>query len=148
MVLRLSELLERIRPAGTPGAPADGEDDRQQAAIDEIGDVARVLARFEREADGELTAARERARLILVEAEQRAHRISAALADRIAVASARGAQALAAQNEAALDRITTATTGEIARLQCQAGARMTPLVDAAIEQIWRVLPPPARKGCP
>jgi hypothetical protein len=40
MVLRLSELLERIRPAGTPGAPTEGElqrrDDRRAAEIKNI----------------------------------------------------------------------------------------------------------------
>ena len=58
MVLTLRELLERIRPAGTPGAPSEGDRQRQREdRAAEVADITTVLAEFEAEADAIGTAA-------------------------------------------------------------------------------------------
>ncbi len=79
--------LERIRPIGTPGAPADATPLREQAALDEIADIKALLAVFETEADAVVAAAHQRAARIRSEADQSAQRIRADIPDRPYVGS-------------------------------------------------------------
>ena len=149
MVMRLSELLERIRPAGTPGAPTEGESQRQLAAAEEIADIVRVLHRFEAEADGVVAATQETADRLREDAERRAQRVRADLHDRIAVASALGARPETQRSDSESAGITDATAREIDRLRAEGTAHIEHLVDVALAAIWRTLPsqaPPARSS--
>ena len=137
MVLRLSELLERIRPAGAPGASTEGELQHQQAEINrETADIATVLARFDTEVDEILTAAHKEAERLRRSGEQRAHHITAGLPDRLAVARSAASRE---RDERGLDestRIAEDSTNEIARLRANAALQTPRLVDAAVKSIW------------
>jgi DNA anti-recombination protein RmuC len=136
MVLRLSELLERIRPAGAPGVASEGEHQAEHLSAQETADLARVLGDFAAEADLEISDAHERAQQIRQEAEQRAHQDRADLPDRIAAARASGASSLVRQRDAELSRIADETARELDRLDAQARTQLPRLVDAAIASIW------------
>ncbi len=137
---RLSELLERIRPAGTPGAPTEGEQPHQEAIYArELADVARILQAFEDEADGVVAAARADAERVRTEAERRESRIRAELPDRLAKA---GAETTGNRNELGDDersRLEADTAQTVERLR-QTARDMTPAtVDAVIDVIWAQL---------
>ncbi len=89
MPLRLSELLERIRPSGTPGAPSEGQQQRIDAdRAEELAELAEVLRQYEEEADALVAAANERASGRVQAAEREARQIRSGLADQVAVVQA------------------------------------------------------------
>ncbi len=147
MVLRLSELLERIRPTGAPGAPAGGDQLRDSQAATEIADITRILTRFEAETDEEISAARERADQIRATAERQVRRIRDDLPRAVADARGAGAASSARQTQVELDRIAHDTHGEIDRLSARA-AELPRLVDTAMAVIREELMPRSTQGRP
>ena len=140
---RLSELLERIRPAGTPGAPTEGESvARHRWRADEIADVVAVLVTFESEVDATITAARRDAAQIVGEGQRRARAIVAGTAERVAVAQVETAQRFEAADDAEIERSTSA---RIAAMQSRADDEIPELVAQAVESIWSTFVPVTRR---
>jgi vacuolar-type H+-ATPase subunit H len=138
-MLRLSELLERIRPAGSPGAAAEGEQQHRDAMVqDEIAEVARLLAEFEREADRVVDDARREADHLRQDGERRAHQILAGRADRVAVAEAEATSEQEDRETDDRDDILATARADIARMKQRADDRLPELVDAIVESIWAV----------
>lgn len=140
MVLRLSELLERIRPAGAPGAASEGEFQRGRDALDEIASIAELLRSFEAEADAVVTAGHDEAEQVRRRADRRVHEIQAELPDRLATAGASGAQQAEEVGDAELDGIADETDHVIRELRTRVTAQMPHLVDAALDVVWQSLP--------
>jgi len=142
-VLRLSELLERIRPAGTPGAAAEGDEQHRRNILQaEIADVAAVLDDFEREADELVVTAHHDAERIRRDGERRAEEIRAGLADRLAVARASGTES--DDSDAEREAIVEAARRDAERLRLDAATRIPALADTIVESIWATLPTETR----
>jgi vacuolar-type H+-ATPase subunit H len=142
-VLRLSELLERIRPAGAPGAAAEGDEQHRRHILDaEVADIARVLAAFEQEADQLVADARKEADQLHQEGDRRAEQIRAGLADRVAVAQAAAIERQ--QTDSEHDSIVESTRRDAERLRADAAARLPELVDTVLRSIWSNLPSEGR----
>jgi hypothetical protein len=142
MPLRLSELLERIRPAGSPGAPTEGERQRRRDdRATEIADLARLLASFADESAARVEAAQEEAARLRRSGQTRAAEVHAGLSGRVAVAVARVTehhQDLDRNDEA---RIRQEADREIARLHARADAEIPHLVDRTMQVIWSLTAP-------
>ena len=136
-MLRLSELLERIRPAGTPGAPTEGAQQHLRDLQDrEIADINVLLREFEAEADQALAAAHEEAARLRSEGERQAHRLRAGLPDRVAVAQAAAAQRSTHRSGAELEEVVDNADRAVAQIRSQSTDRMPALVDAVVAMIW------------
>lgn len=140
MASRLSELLDRIRPAGTPGAPSDQVSQRRQATAGEIAALASLLARLEEEADAVVADARAEAGRMRADAERRAAQIRADLPDRLAVAEASGSGSSGADADGEVARLSADSEREIEQLRSRAEPRMGGLVDEAIAVVWGLIP--------
>lgn len=137
MVVRLSELLERIRPAGTPGPAAEGGELQRRAHLDdELADIARLLAGFEREADHIRETAHEEADGLRRNAEHRARQIRSGLPDRIAVARAQASESLDRARHTEQDEIAQQTERTLGRLRQNADERRAALVHEILDAIW------------
>ena len=142
-MLRLSELLERIRPAGAPGAAAASDEQRRHDLLAaELTEIMLALAEFEREAEQIVDAAQEEAEQLRSDGERRAARIRAGLADRVAVARAEGTEQKEIDEEH--DAIVDATRRDIDQLRRRAEQRLPALSDTIVESIWSILPESAR----
>ena len=149
MVSRLSELLERIRPAGAPGAPTEGEfQHRPDRRAQEIATLAAVLASFEAEADGVVATARAEADRLRSEAQRRVHEIAGSLPDRVAVAEARAAQLLEERDQVEHERIRSEAVATISTLQTRAEVQIPALVEEAMAMIWSQVPSRPEAGSP
>ncbi len=138
---RLSELLERIRPAGAPGAPTEGEQQREEVdRAREIADIASTLTVFEEEADSAVAAAADHAAELRRDAERQARQIRSGVADRIAASRTAAVQGYEQRIEAEQAQVTEQIATEIARLKARAEVRIPPLVDAAMQTIWSIVP--------
>lgn len=138
-MVRLSELLERIRPAGSPGAAAEGDEQHRRNILDaEIADIALTLAGFEQEAERIVAAAREEAEESRRDGERRADRIRAGLADRVAVARAAGTEP--EQVDAERMAVIDATRRDADQLRREAEERSPALVEMIVNSIWSMLP--------
>lgn len=138
-MVRLSELLERIRPAGSPGAAAEGEEQHRRSILDaEIADIALTLAGFEQEAERIVATARQEAEQLRRDGERRAELTRAELADRLAVARAAATEPdrVLAEHDAVLE----ATRQDADRLHRVAEERVPPLVETIVGSIWSMLP--------
>jgi hypothetical protein len=136
MPTRLSELLERIRPAGAPGAPHEGE--RQRQADDragEITDVLELLVDFEAEARTVLADGHKEADRVRSNAHRRAATGRASLPDLMARAEAEAAH----RDDRGLDdreeTIRQRADEDIERLEARADAEIRRLADRAVEII-------------
>lgn len=142
-MLRLSELLERIRPAGTPGAPTDGEvqrrEDRRAA---EIETITAILSSFETEADTIIATARNRADQVRSEGHSSALETAASVPDRMAMAEAESARVLEQRDRVETELLRSQTELTISQLRAQAQARTPLLVEEVMELIWSQLLPP------
>ncbi len=136
MARRLSELLERIRPAGTPGAPADASSQREQAALDEIADVVALLADFETEADAVIADAHRQAATLRSDAARAAQRIRAEIPDRVAVAQASWTAAAERRSGAAAEQLAEDARAQIAVLRARPD--IDRLVDDAVAALWEL----------
>lgn len=142
MVLRLSELLERIRPAGAPGAPTEGEVQRRDGRrASEIETIAAILSSFEEEADAIVAAAQDEAETIRSRGHSRVRDIAAALPERKAVAEAEAAHLSERRDQLEAERLQNETDSTISRLEATAEARTPPLVEELMEVIWSQLLP-------
>ena len=146
-MVRLNKILERIRPAGAPGAVAEGERQRgrDQRAV-ELAGIAHVLAEFEAEADELLAEARTRCAQIRERGQQRARTVSSGLADRLAavpVDAAHEYEDAGREHEAA---VLDETERTLAGLQARAEAEIPRLVDQAMSVIMASLPEPGTDG--
>jgi hypothetical protein len=149
MVLRLSELLERIRPAGTPGAPTEGElqhrGDRRAA---EIAAITAILTSFETEADLLVATARTEADQVRSRGHSRVRGTAAAVPDRMAVAEAESAHLLERRDRVETEQLHSQTELAISQLRVQAEARTPFLVAEIMEVIWSQLLPPSTQSGP
>lgn len=137
MVLTLRELLERIRPAGTPGAPTEGERERRRDdRAAELADMTVVLAEFEAEADAVIAAAELDAQRHHERARQQARQIAATLPDRVATSSADIAAHEDLQREAEEVAIRSDAAHESALLMSRAEETVPALAEAAVQVIW------------
>jgi hypothetical protein len=148
-VPRLSELLERIRPAGTPGAPSEGEVRRRdQRRAGEIASIALLLASWEGEADAVVAAGRADADRLLADGRRRADQIDSRLPDHVAHAEADAAHASARQDEVEVERLRRATADTISELRARADARLPGMVEEVTEVIWSQVAPDAMEHAP
>jgi hypothetical protein len=91
MAPSLSELLERFRPAGAPGAPGRGRgEEPEDLRARELADVLAILERFDTEAAAIVAGAEREAADRVAEAARRAGVIRAELPDLLAQAAAGG----------------------------------------------------------
>ena len=136
MVMRLSELLERIRPIGTPGAPADATPQREQAALDEIAGISVFLAAFEAEADALIAAAQQQAAGIRSEAERAAQRIRDDVPDLVAVARTGWTTTVEQRADETVERLAAAADEQVAALG--AHAQIDRVVDDVVDALWQL----------
>jgi len=139
-MLRLSELLERLRPAGTPGAPTEGEQQRRHELQErEIAAVAAMLREFEADADHVVTAGRAEADRLRRDGDQRVHLIRAQLPDRIAIARAEAVRQHEEHGTTEITHVEHEAEREIARIETDAETRVPQLADAVTTTIWSAL---------
>ena len=144
MVLRLSELLERIRPAGAPGAPTEGELQRSRdQSASEIASITAILASFEAEADAVVASAQAEADHLRSAGQRRAHELLLGLSDRVAVAEAQAAQIHEERHRDETTRLRSEAAQTIARLHDRADIEIPGLVDEVIGVIWSQVSPAA-----
>ena len=134
MVLRLSELLDRIRPAGAPGTPAAAVPQRDVVAREETARVVDVLAEFEAEVDALLACARVEADAIAAEADRTARQIRNELPDRVAVARADVADDAERAHADAIARVGDDAEAEAATIRAAADAGA--IAQRVIAVIW------------
>ena len=139
---RLSELLERIRPAGSPGAPTEGEQTRRADHDDELTDVKAVLSDFEHEARALLDRARDDAARIGRVGAQRSRAIRATLPEQVAQAETQAEEANEAFGAEAESALTAETARQLALLRQRADERLPGLVEQAVELLWTGFIPP------
>jgi hypothetical protein len=137
--MRLSELLERIRPAGTPGAADDATSAVESAAAEEVAALVAQLERFGQEATAIIDAAEREAEAIGADAERRASQVRSSLAERVAVAQATtdGADTERWASERA--RLRIEADAEIDRRRRRAAEARDQLADRVLERIWAIV---------
>lgn len=136
MVLTLSELLERIRPAGSPGAPAEGERSRlERDRARELAGVTELLAAFERDAAAVVAAAEDEADRSVALARGDARGAMADMSERAAVAGAAIVTAGEREGEAGIRDVRDDAAREVERIVARADERIPAIVAAAIEVI-------------
>lgn len=135
MVLTLRELLERIRPAGTPGAPGEGERRQRDRAL-ELIEVTEILREFETEAEAVISAAEAEGRHRQDMAKVEARKISATLADRVAAASASVSSDDRRRTDAEVTAIRADGEREAERIRASGEAGVAAIVEAALREIW------------
>jgi hypothetical protein len=137
MVSRLTELLERIRPAGSPGAPTEGERSQYRERREtELAALIRVLHEFEAEAAAVVSSAEARAVEIRRDADTEARRVRAGIPQLVAGAESARDQLDMPADVAERNRIAEQSTTEIERLHSAADERIPALVDAVVDLIW------------
>ena len=141
MPSRLSDLLERIRPAGAPGAATEATTQRARAAAEEIGAVTVVLAGFDEAARDVVAAARAEAVTIRAAAEHEARRIAAERPDRVAEASSAQVVPPAGAEDEEPARLAIEAQRRIAELRAATGARADPVVRDALAAVWGMVTP-------
>jgi len=138
----LSELLERIRPAGAPGAPTEGElQRRRDHRAGEIAPITAILASFEADAEALVTSAQAEADHLRSEGRRRTDEIRLGLADRVALAEAQAAQIFEERHGDDTARLRGEAAQAIDHLNERADAEIPGLVDEVIGLIWSQIPP-------
>ncbi|MEZ5094371.1 hypothetical protein [Nocardioides sp.] len=135
MASRLSELLERIRPAGAPGAAEDHTTRRAAGAAEELAALRAVLATAEAEAAEIVANATTGAAALEARADARAQQLRDATADRAATAAARAA-AEAAGPDPELAEIRRRATERTDLLRSHAESRVPELVAQVVDDLW------------
>jgi vacuolar-type H+-ATPase subunit H len=134
---RLTELLERIRPSGAPGAAAIGEP-AVDAAAEELTELTRVLASIEAEADRLIDEARAHVDRLHHDADLEAQRIRAGVAERVALAQTEVDTEHEDRGAAESRRIVESATREADRRREIAAAQLDALAASAIDHIWQL----------
>ena len=141
MPARLSELLERIRPTGAPGAPSEGERERLEIGrTEEVAAIAAVLSAFEQEADALIAAANDQATRLHNDAERRAHEIRNGLPDQVAAAETAETEVANTQTTHDQQAVQAASAEVIAVIQGRSNALISRLEKATMEAIWSIVP--------
>jgi hypothetical protein len=140
VVVGLRELLERIRPAGSPGAASEAVARQELAALDEIAHIAQVVASYERQADEIVAQAHRQAGELRAEAERTAGRIRSGLPDRLAMATRPGPLPYVEDRETEQADIAEHARREIERRRAGAQAGAEALVARVIEAMWATTP--------
>ena len=142
--MRLSELLERIRPAGAPGAASEGEQQlRRENREKELADIIAALSHPEQTAADLLTKAQQRAELMQTETSRSIAKQRAALPEQLAVQRTATLGTADADLDDERDRILRQASDEAGRITQQAASGTPSLVTAALDSIWTtVLAPP------
>lgn len=136
-MLTIRELLERIRPAGTPGPPTEGERRRRNdARAAEIADVVALLAEFEAEADAIVDAAEAAGRREQAEARRQAARIAASTPDRVATAGAGIAARNELERDAEVAAIRARAEQDAERLIGSSTKTIPVVAGRAVQMIW------------
>ncbi len=147
-MLRLSELLERLRPSGTPGAPTEGEQQRQREMQEhEIAAVNATLRAFEAEAEQVVARGRSEAERLRHDGERQAQLVRAQLPDRIAIARAAAVRQDEEHGAGEVTDVERNAKRDIARIEAEAETRVPQLADAVVATIWSTLTP-ASEGAP
>ena len=136
-MLTIRELLERIRPAGTPGPPTEGERRRRsEARAVEIAEVVALLAEFEAEADAIVDAAETAGRRVQAEARAQAARIAASTPDRVATAGTEVAARDEQERDAEASTIRAQAEQDAERLIESSKTTIPDVVGLAVKMIW------------
>lgn len=138
MASRLSELLERIRPAGTPGSADDRATRQAAGAAEELAALRAALDAAEAEADEVVTAAEHTAAAARAEAEERARSIRDQTPDRAARVAARAVAALEAPDPALADLAREASHA-VAALEARSDALADRRAREVVEDLWSLL---------
>ena len=150
--MRLNDLLDRVRPAGAPGASAEGETHHaEDVAQRELTEVAAALDQFAVEAEEIVAAARADVVEIEQDAERRVQQIRAGRADRLARASTSVPERSDGDDDDDDDpqRILNASRAEVERERARAKQEIPRLANAAVEVIWSdVFAQPIGRGTP
>lgn len=140
MPVSLSELLERIRPAGAPGAPTEGEQQRLDSDRDaEMAAIAVVLAGFENEAEAVITAATSRGVQTRRDADDQARQIRARLPDQLASAETAATERLSERVSTEQHSIETAASAAIDHLDATAARLIPEIRDDVVASIWSIV---------
>lgn len=135
--MRLNDLLDRVRPAGAPGASAEGETRHaDDVAQRELTEVAAALAQFAVEAEEIVAVARTEVTEIERNAQHRVQQIRAGRADRLARASAAVAERSPGAGDDDPAHILDTSRAEAESERARAKQEIPRLVDAAVEVIW------------
>jgi hypothetical protein len=147
-MLRLSELLERLRPAGTPGAPTESERQRQHELQEhEIAAVSTRLRAFEAEAEQLVAAGRAEADRLRRDGERHAQLVRAQLPDRVAIARANVSQQDEDDGDREIVDVERNAKRQIAQIEADADTRIPQVADAVVATIWSTSAP-ALDGAP
>ncbi len=138
MASRLTELLERIRPAGAPGAAAPGVRRGDEARAAEVARAAQLLAENEAEADGVVAEATAQAAAMRGRTDREIESITAQVPERVAVAESEATQREERRGATAAKEVDEGARCEAQRRRDAAMARMGELVDSAVRQIWEI----------
>jgi hypothetical protein len=141
MPFRLGDLLDRIRPAGAPGAAAEGESRREEALVDELAELSAALRMMDAAADDVVATARHEAERIAGDGDRRAHQLRAELADRVAVAGREDARTEDDQVDDELARLADAAARAIDQRRRAVHGAIDRLVAAAVDEIWQIVEP-------
>ena len=147
MTGRLDDLLDRIRPTGSPGAAGDGSrqrtlDDREH----EIATVVALLTEFEAAADAIVDEARRQSQQITSNAHEQCRRIESEVPDRVATATTASARQNERDTEASRHEIIDRAASEVTRINEVAEAKIAALVDAATALVWAGVSPADGNG--
>ncbi len=142
--MRLSELLERIRPAGAPGAAGEGEQQlRRENREQELANLIDALHHPERIAADLVADAQKHVELLQTETRQTIAKQRADLPEQLAVQQTATFETADADLDDECDRILRLARDEADRITQQATAGIPSLATAALESIWTtVLTPP------
>jgi hypothetical protein len=138
MASRLSELLERIRPAGTPGSAEDRVARRAAGAAEELAALRAALDAAESDADEVVASAQATAATWQQQAELEAQTIRDGTADRAATEAARAA----AEYDVAdpeLDRIRLRADDEVEALRAQSDDLSARLSQQVVADLWSLI---------
>ncbi len=138
MVSRLSELLERIRPAGTPGSAEDRVTHRAAGAAEELAAVRAALEAAQAEAEELVAAAERTAASFQAQAGDQAQAIRDGTPDRAARAAARAAAAYDLPDPALAELARQATHDVDARL-ARAGLLGDQQSQRVVAELWSLL---------
>lgn len=137
MVVSLHDLLERIRPAGTPGPGAEGEVQRREAErLAEVSGIIAVLHEFEAEASALIATAESAAAATVERARLEARQTSAGVADRVARAEAEVTATGERQTSRRERELRSSVESQTAELVARADDRIPALVGRALQRIW------------
>lgn len=141
MPLRLAELLERIRPTGTPGSPSEGEQQREALGrVRELAQLAGLIAEFEREADAIASTASQQSERLLLDAQNQARGIRSGIPERLAAVKVEAVSAYQGQDLARQGALERETAAQISRLQANAATMIPKIRASALETIWSIVP--------